>query len=513
MRTPTIKHRISKTYSVPAPTKGWNSLDSVALMKENYAVILQNFIPTSSSVSLRKGSSDWVTGITGTVETLVAYNNNTSSKMFAAAAGNIYDVTAKGVVGAPVVTGKTNARWQHTNFATPGGSYLYLVNGADAPLLYDGTTWTPITAVSTPAITGVTTSTLIGVTLFKNRLWFIEANSMRAWYLPAASIAGAANVLDLSSLFPRGGYLMAMGDWTLDSGQGVDDYAVFISSEGEVAVYQGTDPASASTWALKGIYQVGSPVGRRCLTKFASDLLIINQDGLQLMSAALSSSRAYVQPSVTDKIQPSITAAISTYGNNYGWEALIMSKENVLIMNIPINGNSQQYVMNTITNGWCNFTGWNASCFETLRDDLYFGTSGKVMKAFDGTSDAGMAISGEALQAFSYLGTSNLKFIEMARPVISTDTSNLGILLGLNVDYDVSPPIGTPTFAASTSGLWDSGLWDSAVWSGSLAIRKDWQTVGGLGYSAALHIKTQSTTANMQWASTDYIYQTGSGFV
>ena len=212
MRQASIKQRISKTFSASAPTKGWNTLDAISTMEEGYAVILQNFIPTPSNVSLRKGSVSWATGMTGRVESLFSYNSpNGTVNLFAAAAGNIYDVTLTGVVGTPVVTGKSNNRWQHINFATPAGNFLYLVNGVDSPLLYNGTTWNVITGASTPAITGVTTSTFINVSLFKNKLWFVEANSMRVWYLPSASIAGAASVLDLSSLFPRGGYLMAMG--------------------------------------------------------------------------------------------------------------------------------------------------------------------------------------------------------------------------------------------------------------------------------------------------------------
>ena len=513
MRQAAVKRRISRTYSVPAPTKGWNTLDTVALMDEKYAVTLTNFIPTSSSVALRKGSSAWKTGISGRVETLACYNGYTSSKLFAAVGGNIYDATTSGAIGAAVVSGKSNARWQHVNFATTGGQFMYMVNGADSPLLYDGTTWTSITGVSVPAITGVTTSNLINVSSFKNRLWFIENNSLKAWYLAAGAIGGAANALDLSGVFPRGGYLVAMGDWTLDSGEGVDDYAVFITSEGEVAVYQGTDPSSASTWALTGIYQIGSPIGRRCLVKFASDLIIINQDGMQLLSAALSSSRAYAQQSVTDKIQPTISQAIATYGTNFGWETTLFSKEDVIFLNVPITGGSQQYLMNTRTRGWCNITGWDAACWEVMNDNLYFGTTSYVMKAFDGTSDNGTAINGEAQQAFSYMGSSSLKYWEMARPIISTDTSSLGILLGLNVDYDMSTPVGTPTFSNVTVGVWDTALWDIDTWGGSLQIRKDWQTVGGVGYTAALHMKTQSTNATVQWAATDYTFQQGSGFV
>lgn len=499
---------------MPAPVKGWNTLDSIAEMESDYAVILENYIPTSSSVDLRKGSTDHVTGIVGKVETLVAYNNGTSSKLFAAITDKIYNVTSSGTVGAAVVTGKTNGKWQCTNFATTGGQYLYMFNGADSPMLYDGTTWTAITGVSVPAITGVTTNKLISPCVFQNRLWMVEKDSMRVWYLSSGAIGGAANVLDLSSIFGRGGYVMSMGDWTIDSGSGVDDYAVFITSEGEVAVYRGTDPSSASTWALVGIYYVGAPVGRRCMSKFASDLLMINQDGLQLMSAALSSSRAYISNSVNDKIEPTITESVSNYGLNFGFEILVSAKENILLINIPTSATTSfQLVMNTITKGWCKFTGWNATTFEILDDTIYFGTDNGVKKCFYGTSDSGDAINGQCLQAFNKMGSNNIKHFKMARPIIATDQPNIGIYLSLNVDYDVSTPTGVPTFTSFTTTTWGSGIWGSSIWGTSTrSIRKDWQTAGGLGSTGALYLKTKTTTSQITWASTDYVYEVGNAY-
>ena len=63
------------------------------------------------------------------------------------------------------------------------------------------------------------------------------------------SVGGAANVLDLSSVMHFGGKLTAMATWTIDAVYGVDDNLVLISDKGEVAVYRGTDPTSASTWS------------------------------------------------------------------------------------------------------------------------------------------------------------------------------------------------------------------------------------------------------------------------
>jgi hypothetical protein len=504
--------RKAATYSQQAPTKGWNTLDSIADMSPEYAIVMDNFIPQSSVVSLRAGNTMHSTGITGTVETLAAYNNATQSKLFAAITDKIYDVTAAGAVGAAVASGKTNGRWQHVNFATPGGSFMYMVNGQDDPMLYDGTTWTAINGLSTPAITGVVTNKFINVSVHMRKLWFIEKDSMRVWYLSSSSIGGAANMLDLSDLFPRGGYLMAMGDWTLDSGEGIDDLAVFISSEGEVAVYRGTDPSTAATWALVGIYQIGAPLSRRCFTKFASDLVIINEDGMQLMSSALSSSRVTLQSSVTDKIQPTISESISSYRNNYGWETILVPPQNCLMFNIPVTNGSHQYVINTITKGWSRFTGWDAKCFELLDNDLYFGTINGVRKSFNSAADNGVAISGKALQAFSNMGSSNLKQFVMARPIISTNTNSLGVLLSLNVDYETKEPVGIPTFTTSSTGTWDNSNWDNATWSGDYTLKKNWQTTGNVGVTGALYIKTTSSIASVSWSATEYIYTSGSGF-
>ena len=206
MASPVRRRLIQRTSnnvaSLPAPVGGWNARDSLANMAPTDAVTLDNLFPGVSSVGLRGGYQNHVTGITGQVETLMTYNGGSTDKMFGIAGGNIYDVTTAGVVGAAVVSGLTNSRWEYVNITTSGGSYLYAANGVDAPRLYDGSSWTAITGVSTPAITGVTTTSLVVPTLFKNRLWFIQKDTLKAWYLPTASVGGAANVLDLSSV-PR----------------------------------------------------------------------------------------------------------------------------------------------------------------------------------------------------------------------------------------------------------------------------------------------------------------------
>lgn len=197
-----MKRRIASVMSMPAPVGGWNAKDPIAQMGPKDAVILDNFFPLTTEVSLRDGSVDHATGIPATVETLMDYSAPTgASTIFAAAGDSFYDVTAPGVVGAAVQTGLSNAQWRSVNFSTPGGSFLYAVNGADDARLWDGTVWQSMNAVSVPAFTGVATNTLTHINVYARRLWFVQENTMKAWYLPVDSIGGAATSIDFASLF------------------------------------------------------------------------------------------------------------------------------------------------------------------------------------------------------------------------------------------------------------------------------------------------------------------------
>ena len=500
------RQQTSRVGSIPAPVGGWNARDSLAQMPDTDAPLLINFWPTPSDVITRKGYSAWATGIAGNVWTLADYApENSDIKLFAAAGGAIYDVTASGAVAAPVVTGLASDYWQHVQFSTPGGSFLYMVNGADKPRVFNGTTWTAIDASSTPAITGVNTTDLTHINAFKQRLFFIEKNSMNAWYLPVQSIGGIASKLDFTSVFRNGGHLVAMGTWSLDGGYGMDDYAAWVTSRGEIAVYRGTDPSSSDSWSIVGVYEMGSPMGARCLMKFGPDLLYIGKDGVSPMSKCLQSTRVDAKSNVTSKIQYAISAATGTFDSERGWELCSYPLDNMLVLNVPNPDAHEQYVMNTITGAWAQFQGWNANCFEIFSDRLFFGADGAVYRAWHTFADNGAAIKTDAVQSFSYFGDRQNKQFVACRPIINTN-GGVGISLGINTDFDVSQFLSNPTFGQSGAALWDLSLWDVALWGNDGEQKRDWQYVGGIGIAASLHIKTTSVGSMMRWSSTDYLY-------
>jgi hypothetical protein len=478
------------------------------------AVILENYFPSVSNVNLRGGYVQHATGLPDDVETLISYSGSTTDELFAVSDGDIYDVTAAGPVGAPAVTGLTSSQWEYTNITTAGGSFLYAANGVDKPLLYDGSTWTPIDGSSSPAVTGVTTTELNHPTLFKNRMWFVQKDTLKAWYLPTSSVGGAAQAFDLSTIARLGGYLVSMASWTIDAGYGADDNLVFITNNGEVIVYRGTDPASTSTWALIGVWIVGAPIGERCLMKYGGDLLVLTLDGLVPLASALQSSRLDPNVALSDKIQGAFASAAATYGNNFGWCLLYNPKNNALIVNVPVRaGGQEQFVMNNITKAWCKFTGWYAYHFALLNDELYWGGSGFVAKGWvtgsTGYTDDTNNIFGRCLQAFNYFETRGVKKIfTRARPSIFTNGTP-SITVGVNVDFNIADNVAPLSFTPPIVGVWDSGLWDSAIWGSDLEVQNNWQGVTGVGFCGAIQLQSSSNKLAIQWASTDVVFQLG----
>jgi hypothetical protein len=510
-RTKGPKATVSQTVSIPAPTGGWNARDSIADMPPMDAVLIENWWPLTTELMLRKGYTQHATGISGQVESLMVYNAGSTSKMFAAASGSFYDVSTAGAVGAAAVSGLGNARWNYTNVATAGGNFLYAANGSDKPRLYNGTTWTAIDGASTPAITGVTTTTLKSPVVFKNRLFFIGNNTLKTWYLPVISIGGAANAIDISSVAQRGGYIVAHDTWTIDAGTGVDDYYVIATSEGEIIIYQGTDPSSSTTWALKGVWALGEPVGDRCFYKLAGDLLYISQDGLVPLGGALQSSRVSPRVALTDKIQFAVSSAVTTYGSNYGWDVLYYASENMLILNVPVAEGSrqEQYAMNTISKNWCKFTGINANVFDIYNNTPYFGGDGFVGQFWNEYSDNGANISAVAIPAFSAYGNpGKTKRWTMTRPIFRSNGSP-AVLSSMNVDFNISASLAPLSFSPATYASWDNAIWDASLWGNDFAVIQNWQGVSGVGKYGSPQMQIASSGIDVRWVTTDIVFESG----
>lgn len=497
--------------SIPAPTRGWNAREGKANMNALDALVLENWFPEASDVKIRKGCENYATGLPSSGQSLLPYTGTTTKKFFVASGTGIYDISSSGAIGASV-TSVTNTRLESINFNTLGGSYLIAVNGTDKLKLYNGTTWTDIDGASTPAITGLATTSFTHVSTFKKRLWFTQKNSMSAWYLPVSSIGGVLSEFPVGQLFVRGGYLLGTATWTIDGGIGIDDHFVFLSSEGEIAVYKGTDPSSATDFNLVGVYFAGKPLGIRSFTKYGGDLLILCETGLVALSKLLAATNVNFDSSLSNRIEGAFANAVQLYGANVDWQCVVYPAANLAFMNIPIvaNSRSDQFAMNSVTKAWCSFTGWNATTWAVWDGDLYFTTSNKVVKAWTGTSDYGNNIVASAKTAFNYFrARSRVKRFTLLRPILELDLQ-VKLELGIDVDFESGQMYNNILLDGTSSSIWDTSLWDSALWSASNYISKDWRTVEAKpGFAAAFRLRVSTKSASVSWSATDYVYRAG----
>lgn len=514
----------SKTKSLPAPVGGWNVRDPLSAMPGSDAVIMQNWFPEAHQIRVRPGAVALATIAGNDPGTLMSYNGPTGSRLFLGVAGaspGIYDVTS-GTPGAAVAS-TTVGRFSAVNYSTSGGNFLVAVNGTDPLQLYNGTTWQAITGVSVPAITGVPTTDLAFVASIKRRLWFARTGYMSAWYLPTDAIAGALVEFPMGNIFRRGGYLVSMASWSIDAGDGVDDHTVFVTSEGEVAVYSGSDPALAATWTLVGIFYVGAPLGRNCLAQLGGDLLYLCRYGLFPLSKALANATIDRQSAITNKIETAFSQAVASYGNLLDWRVLVFPDGPFVMVNVPTDntlGLSEQFVMNALTGAWCRVTGWNAYSWGLSQNQLFFygkvraSTGGYVglgvNRSWSSNADIDQPIVARCQQAYNYLGLrGQQKLLELLRPTLTID-ANVPVLLGIDTDFQQTDFTSFTTLTPDAGFTWDTAVWDAATWSPGTQTQRNWATIFAREfYAAALRLQVASASGTVRWTATDLVYRLG----
>jgi len=495
----------------PAPTKGWDALTPIAAMEPEYAVVLDNWVPRTGYCEIRGGSNPWCQGLglgsSPTINSLMVYRpaEQDGEELFAATAPYIYNISEYGL---PVVSlsGLSGDKWQYVNYQPSGGaSWLLCVNGVDPYIAYSAGTWI------LPTVTGVATENLINITAFKRRIWFVEKNSTSAWYLATDAIQGAASELDIGSLMSKGGYLVSIVNWTLDGGQGPDDYIVFITSKGQYIVYKGTDPDNADAFQHVGTFTMISPIGTRCVSQYGSDVLVITEQGVIPLSQSLPFDPAAARSSaITNRIQNAMLQSAQAYKNIFGWQLQTFPQQGLLLLNIPTieSSTSVQYVMNTLTGAWCSFSGWNAACFEVFNGSLYFGGyNGTVYLAYAGATDSSSPITYRMSCAYNYFDEpGRVKTANMLRPFFVADAA---ITPTLNVDADFlsTAPQASGT-ALSSGSLWDTAIWDTSLWGANTISVLNWLSVNGLGTALSINMAINLDIGGTSGAAYD-VFDTG----
>jgi hypothetical protein len=485
-----------------------DDIDPLANMAEEFCISLINWFPGNAALNAREGFREWAINLGAPVRTIMPfYQMSGDYTLFAATDIGIFDVTLSSSAP-PLSKATTNGYYKFVTFGNVSFQYLVAVNGNGVPsLIYDGTNWIEMTQVDPPVtpgqVKGVDPDKFSHVMVFKRRLWFVEKDSMTAWYLPVDSTGGEAKPFYLTSVFRRGGKLLYMIDWSVDAGNGLQNQLVFVSTAGEVAVYNGTDPDNAETWTLDAVFYAAPPVGERGASRIGGDVLMVTTNGLIPLTKVFMGimSEAPNEQALSKRISRTLNRLILSRRYQLNWEVINLPTLQAAMILVPPNGNEPpvQFVMNILTGAWTRFD-LPANCGALALGDYYFGTvDGRVMKfgndiylddmKIDGTG--GDPITCSLFSAYSYMESpTTLKHWKLIRPLFQA-LQPPNYRLTLNTDFDNSALAGNPAPPAEpqVEPLWDDAIWDQAFWSSALTTFRPWVGVSALGFCAALLLK------------------------
>lgn len=366
--------------------------------------------------------------------------------------------------------------------------------------------------------TGITPTSAVNVTVFKSRVIFCANNSLSFFYLPVNQIAGTASEFPLGSVARRGGYLVAVDSWTLDGGNGPDDYLVAITSEGELLVYKGTDPSSAANFGLVGVFQLAQPLGRKCFLRVAADTLLITRQAIYPLSKSLPVDSTDKRVALSRKIERAWLDATATNYGLFGWQPVLFPEASMLLVNVPVLYYptrsaiySHQFVMNLMTGAWCRFTGWHSEAMLSLDGKFYFALHNKVNEGWTGQNDFGSAIQASGKTAFTTLSSSRPKQVTMLRPVVSAAAS-VSLQLGIDMDFADNSLYSSTASYSQTLTKWDSAVWGQATWNGNSAILAKWRsTASRVGRYAGVRLRVNAKDVSMTWIATDLMIADAGG--
>jgi hypothetical protein len=498
--------------NLPAPYTGFDPSSPVTAMRPTAAVVLENFLCKPDGLEIRQGQVDHITAVPKQVDRLFVYAApNGGEKLFGATADGIYDFSVAGVAGATVIA-LSNGHIVSTMIATGANNYMLCVNGVDTLKQYDGTTWTSIAAYGGTALP---TQNYIYTETYRQRIFFVVRNSLQIEYLAANAIAGAATNYPMGALFRLGGYIVAISVWTIDGGIGPEDNLCVFTNKGEVAVFAGNDPA---TWALRGVYFAGRPLGETPMYKYGGDVLLLTETGIVPMSTLIQTASIDRTQTVSTAIRPWLVEFAQAAFSLQGWQILSDPLQPFLLINVPSTPVRYQAIMHSQTGSWSVYSGWNAIHFARKTQELYFSDSGGSagawkVKRITGFADNGSNIVATMLQAYSKFGYAGEKqFIEV-RPYFES-AGSFSYNLGWSNDFqDATEYTNQIVGSGATAGIWGTSLWGAALWSGGISVSNDYFTPPD-GYSVwkALYLQVSSHLGKVSYSGSDLLLKRGGNF-
>ena len=499
-----------KTMTIPAPTRGIVVSENEAFMRPGAAIVQDNWVPTLRGVKLRGGTTRWCDlhgGIPLTdparlpVISAFEYVSGNSQKMFAGQATKLWDVT--NTVPVIVKTGQTSGNYVASQLANLAGYWMLVCNETgDSVLRYDGTTWTTLTTELTGGPVPGTSQGLSYVCKYRNRYFFIETKSMNMWYLPIDSHQGALTKIPMSGAAQKGGYLVALADWSIDAGDGIDNKLVAITSEGELLVFTGSNPADPNNWRQEGRYHIAPPMGMNAHTQVGGDLLVLTVDGIVPVSQAITKSSGQLDLSMVTLSIRQLWREEAVAKRQHPWTIREWEEYGGIFITTPggVPGKRYCLAMNNATGAFCRLPGIDAMCWVRMRGDLFFGNQAGIIMQMERTGyDDGLPYLATLVGGWEMFQAQSQQTVlhQMRAVFTSPPIEPFEPQLSATTDFIVTiPPPPAPGPDPGLADVWDEGLWDTALWDAAAPARPAhrntlWVSIGMTGFAHAPIVQVQ----------------------
>lgn len=528
----------SQAFSRLPSIGGVNALDPLMGMPEQDCIYTFNLMPVEIGMRLRKGYLEWSkgTGI-GDIRTVVPYEspNPGEDRLWAVTENGIYDASTQN--NATMELNQVQSFSVQNDSAGFGVSAEWVADNLDRYLFYadeangiwqyteDPDTWARPTGWTydpdnNSAGTPVPFDRVVFITVFKQRLWFILRDDIKAYYSEPAAISGDFTGFTFGAKMPRGGDLRGLYDWSLDGGDGIDDYMVAIGRGGDLLIYQGFNPGDATTWDLRGAWYIGEvPNTRKLTTEYGSEVYVLSVFGLTNLNDLLRGVAVnQLRESPSAKVNRYLRADVEQYKSNYGWAIENNPSDGFLqvVTPKPSSGEFLQYNQNLNTKAWGFWDNVPVVSASAWQGDYFIGGEDGTVWLYDGEYD-GRTIAGDPGEPIYFRTLSSFQALEAH----STNTlvgflRAIGLTVGsvnINIqpiyDYAVDAQIVSPGPATDSGvSLWDVAKWDQDVWvGGPTSANLPVSTLGG-GRVAAIALSGNASD-RVQLLGWDGTYEKG----
>ena len=401
---------VHQTYNQPPSVGGMNAVDSIAAMPPEDCLYTYNLMPSEYGLRLRKGTREWATGLPSSCNTLIPFEgqfaDSSTDRLFAVCKEGIFDVTTFGTIDpSPLVTftvlntGEAGYGVSSEFTVDNGNRYLYYADGENGLWQYDETSasWSRPTFTGTALEFDVTT--VAYVFSWKNRVWFIMQDRADAWYTDVNAVGGTVTKFTFGSKFNHGGELKSLFSWTIDGGEGVDDYLIAIGRGGDVLVYKGSDPTAAD-FGLTGSFYIGEvPESRRLGINYGGELYLLSTYGLtSLRDLVQGIDSSSLKASPSGKISRVLRQEVQEKKDAFTWQLTINPSDGFLQIIAPFTFANQalQYSQNLLTRAWGMWRGVGVNCAAPWNAEYFLGGQQGNVLIYDGTLD-GTTLRGENL--------------------------------------------------------------------------------------------------------------------